>query len=77
MSLVLPPMCPPQAGQEPQQRADQLIRALDEQRRLLDAAEACVRRLKRGETLADQQGMMSTLTLLVSLRERGQRRGLD
>jgi hypothetical protein len=40
---------------------------------LLDAAEACVRRLQRGETLADHQGMMSTLTLLASLRERERR----
>lgn len=70
MSLVLPPMCPPQAGHGTQQRADQLIRALNEQRRLLDAAEACVRQLKCGESLAGHREMIFTLTLLARLRER-------
>ncbi len=77
MSHVLPPISPPQAGYDRQQHADLLLRALDEQRRLLDAAEACVRRIQRGETLADSQGTMSTLTLLVSLRERERRSELS
>ncbi|MER3437148.1 MAG: hypothetical protein C4346_05880 [Chloroflexota bacterium] len=69
MSQLSPPIGPHQAGYD-QQRANLLLRSLTEQRRLLDAAEACVRELKRGKLLASHQEMISTLTLLARLRER-------
>jgi hypothetical protein len=69
MSQVSPPMVSSQAPYD-QQRANLLLRSLAEQRRLLDAAEACIRELKRGEALAGHQKMISTLTLLARLRER-------
>ena len=69
MSQLSRPIVPHQAGYD-QQRANLLLRSLTEQRRLLDVAEACVRELKRGESLAGHPEMISTLTLLAGVRKR-------